>query len=172
MPDNHTAPAIDKSLLAEIDQENDRIDDIRWWDAPVFIVFWLLVITVFLQFFSRYALNSSISWTEEVARYFLIVVAFAGTLICARKNSHIYLDFFHLYLSERVSNAIYRVMNLLTAAFFGYAAWMGITLAQRMGSQRMVSLDISRGYMFWTVTVCLGLTAVITLLNVGRKIKE
>ena len=30
--------------------------------------FWLLGVTVFYQFFTRYVMNDSASWTEEIAR--------------------------------------------------------------------------------------------------------
>lgn len=171
MSKDQTVPELDQALLAEIDEANDRIDDISWWDAPVFAAFWLLVIVVFLQFFSRYVLNSSISWTEEVARYLMIVVAFAGAIICARKNSHIFLDFFHLYLSARASRLLFAAMDLVTVIFFGYASWMGVSLAQRMGMQRMVSIDASRGYLFWTVVVCLALTALVTLARLIKNLR-
>src|SRR5436190_2023466 len=32
-------------------------------------IFWVLGATVFYQFFTRYVLNNSASWTEEIARY-------------------------------------------------------------------------------------------------------
>ena len=38
--------------------------------------FWLLALTVFYQFITRYVFNDSASWTEEIARYFLIAVVF------------------------------------------------------------------------------------------------
>jgi TRAP-type C4-dicarboxylate transport system permease small subunit len=50
---------------------------IEAWAALGF--FWLLGATVFYQFFTRYVLNDSAAWTEEIARYLLI-----GTVFTAR----------------------------------------------------------------------------------------
>ena len=51
--------------------------------------FWLLGLTVFVQFFTRYVMNDSASWTEEIARYFLIATVFTGAAIGVAKNNSI-----------------------------------------------------------------------------------
>ena len=61
-------------------------------------LFWLLGATVFYQFFTRYALNNSASWTEEIARYLLIGVVFVGASIGVAKNNHIQVDLLYRYL--------------------------------------------------------------------------
>ena len=35
-------------------------------------IFWLMALAVFLQFFTRYVLNNSFAWTEEIATYCLV----------------------------------------------------------------------------------------------------
>ncbi|MGZ5204994.1 MAG: TRAP transporter small permease, partial [Caldimonas sp.] len=50
-------------------------------------IFWLLGLTVFYQFVTRYVMNDSASWTEEVARYMLIGVVFVGATIGVAKNT-------------------------------------------------------------------------------------
>src|SRR5262245_13963326 len=58
-------------------------------DWLAFAVFWALAVIVFLQFFTRYVLNDSLAWTEEIARYGLIWVTFIGGAMVTRRNSHI-----------------------------------------------------------------------------------
>ena len=64
-------------------------------------IFWLLGVTVFYQFFTRYVLNNSASWTEEIARYLLIGTVFVGAAIGVVKNNHIQVDLLYRYLPRR-----------------------------------------------------------------------
>ena len=61
-------------------------------------LFWLLGLTVFLQFFTRYVLNNSFAWTEEIAVYCLVAVVFVGSSMCVRLSRHIHVDFLYRYL--------------------------------------------------------------------------
>lgn len=131
----------------------DDISDIKWIDAPVFIVFWTLLIIVFIQFFSRYVLNSSLSWTEEIARYLLILLGFVGSVTCVRKRSHIYLEFFYRFLPPNVVKWLVIIVTFINTAFFTFAGVVCIELAQRTHHQSMTSIDLPKGIIYWIVTV-------------------
>ena len=69
-----------------------------WEDWLALAFFWLLAIDVFYQFFTRYVLSDSAGWTEEIARYLLIVVTFVGASMAVRRNTHIHVEFIYRYL--------------------------------------------------------------------------
>ena len=160
---------IDDDGAALIDAQASDISDIAWYDAPIFVVFWLLILVVFLQFVTRYVFNNSISWTEEVARYLLIAVAYTGGIICARKNSHINLVYFLKKMPKRLADIVRTATDVLTAGCFLYLSWFGITLAQRTSNQRMVSIDFPRAAIFWLVSASLAVSAVVVLYRAFRR---
>ncbi len=133
--------------------ELEDISDVKWIDAPVFILFWTLLIIVFMQFFSRYVLNSSLSWTEEIARYLLIMLGFVGSVTCVRKKSHIFLEFFYRFIPPTAVKWLVITVSFINAAFFTYLGIIGIELAKRTHHQAMTSIDLPKGIIYWTVAV-------------------
>ncbi|HTN49872.1 MAG TPA: TRAP transporter small permease [Burkholderiaceae bacterium] len=123
----------------------------RFEDWIAFAFFWLLAATVFLQFFTRYALNDSAGWTEEISRYLLICTVFVGAAISVRKNNHIHVDFFYRLLPKPLTRVMSTFVDLVRIAFFAYAAWLTFLLMQRIGGQRMAVVDLPIGLMYGVV---------------------
>jgi len=137
----------------EFDVHDEPIDlrIYRFEDWISFGFFWLLAGTVFLQFFTRYALNDSAGWTEEIARYLLICTVFIGATVSVRKNNHIHVDFFYRILPKPLMRVMSTLVDVVRIAFFGYATWLTYLLLQRIGSQRMAVVDLPIGLMYSVV---------------------
>ena len=110
------------------------------WVALVF--FWLLGVTVFYQFFTRYVMNDSASWTEEIARYLLIATVFTGAAIGVAKNNHIQVDFFFRFMPKKLGHALALLVDVLRIAFFGAAVVYTGLMMERMGSLKMTIVDL------------------------------
>ena len=104
--------------------------------------FWLLGITVFTQFFTRYVLNNSAAWTEEIARYLLIAVVFVGAAIGVTKNNHIQVDFFYRFMPKALARGMAMLVDAIRIAFFAAAVWLTWLMMQKMGSYQMTIIDL------------------------------
>lgn len=134
------------------DDEPVALDDLRPEDSLVFVLFWVLSVVVFLQFFTRYVLNDSLAWTEEIARYFLIAVTFAGAVIGVRKRDHIAVELLSRYLSRRGNRVVDLAIDACSAAVFFFFAFLTARLALRT-KQMMVSIDVPKAVVYWLVCV-------------------
>ncbi|GAB4467535.1 MAG: TRAP transporter small permease [Burkholderiaceae bacterium] len=123
----------------------------RFEDWIALALFWLLAAVVFLQFFTRYALNDSASWTEEIARYLLISTVFVGAAIAVRKNNHVQVDFFYRVLPKPLTRALATLVDLVRIAFFGYAVHLTAALMLRIGGQPMSVVDWPIGIVYAVV---------------------
>src|SRR5215831_12411294 len=86
-------PAPDDSSLLQVEEEPVVLSATPPEGWVALGLFWLLGVTVAVQFFTRYALGSSAAWTEEIARYLLIGTVFVGVSVAAHRDSHIRVDF-------------------------------------------------------------------------------
>jgi TRAP-type C4-dicarboxylate transport system permease small subunit len=106
-------------------------------------LFWLLGLTVFYQFVTRYVMNDSAAWTEEVARYMLIGVVFVGAAIGVSKNNQIQVDFFYRYLPGALGRWLSRAVDVLRIGFFAAAVVMTVQMMLKIGNQtRMTIVDL------------------------------
>ena len=119
------------------------------WLALVF--FWLLGLTVFYQFITRYVFNDSAAWTEEIARYLLIATVFIGAAIGVAKNNHIQVDFFFRFLPTGVGRLLSLLVDALRIAFLGCASWLTWELMQKMGSYQMTIVNLPMNLVYGVV---------------------
>jgi TRAP-type C4-dicarboxylate transport system permease small subunit len=135
-------------------------------------VFWLMVLCVFLQFFTRYVLNDSLAWTEELAIYALVVVVFMGSSMCVRLSRHIQVDFLYRYLSPRAGRALATLVDVIRIGFFGYAAWLVYKYASLISDERMTTVDLPKSIVFYAVIAAFVLMTVraiqVAIANLRR----
>jgi TRAP-type C4-dicarboxylate transport system permease small subunit len=142
----------------EVDLSHYRVED---WIALV--LFWVLAVVIFYQFFTRYAMNDSASWTEEIARYLLIATAFIGAAVNVRKNNHVQVDFFYRLLPALVNRVMSTVVDVLRILFLGYCIWLTLQLMDKIGSSRMAIID-------WPIGIVYGFVAAGFVLMTWRAI--
>ena len=147
-----------------VQEEAVDLSHYRFEDWTAFAIFWVLALVIFYQFFTRYALNDSASWTEEIARYLLIATAFVGAAINVRKNNHIQVDFFYRLMPRWMTRPLSTAVDIVRILFFGYCIWLTLSLMTKIGSSRMAIIDWPIGILYGFV--CFGF-ALMTWRAVG-----
>jgi TRAP-type transport system small permease protein len=160
-------------LFEQWREEEAHVDlsDLRWSDVLVFAIFWVLFGIVFLQFFTRYVLNNSLGWTEEIARYLLILVTFVGSVTAMRKGSHIAVEALLVYLPREARHWTLVAVDGLVALFCGAMAWYAYQLGA-LAPGYMVSIDIPKSYLYWAVSAALAGVTVHATLRFLRRLRR
>ena len=81
----------------------------RYMEYLLFGLGFSMALLVAVQVFCRYILNSSLFWSEELARYMLVWLSFFGATVAYYRHLHPGVD----ALTSRISPAKQRVLQLL-----------------------------------------------------------
>jgi TRAP-type C4-dicarboxylate transport system permease small subunit len=109
------------------------------------IIFCVVAFLVILQVFTRYVtvyIGVSFPWTEEVARYLLIVVVFLGSAVASRKKEHIVIT----TLVERFSPKAKLILDFISTFLILGFLTIAIIGTTRLTFQMMVT---SVGSLLW-----------------------
>ena len=91
----------------------------------------MIVVVIFANAFSRYALNYSFSWAEELVQMSMPWLAMTGVFLSVRRGTMIKIDYFFEKIPERYQAAI---------AYFGYSLNILILLSMAIVSLEFVLL--------------------------------
>ena len=159
MTDQKHAPISVDEMAHAFEDETGPADLSRYAieDWLTLAIFWGMAACVFLQFFTRYALNNSLAWTEEIAANCLVVIVFLGSVMCVRMCRHIQVDLLYRLMSKRAARVLQGAVDLIVIGFFAYLTWLMWRYVAVVGGERMVTVDLPRGIVFYTVLAAFAL---------------
>jgi TRAP-type C4-dicarboxylate transport system permease small subunit len=122
-------------------------------DWVTLALFWLMCLCVFTQFFTRYVLNNSFAWTEEIAIYCLVGVVFLGSVMCVRTTRHIHVDFLYRYLPQGAGRTLSLLVDIIRIVLFAYLALLVWRYSAIIHDERMTTIDFPKMPFFMMVMV-------------------
>jgi TRAP-type transport system small permease protein len=143
-----------------VDQNSSRLPALlsaldgisRGLSAMAELVTWILVALTILvtltQVVFRYGLESSLSWSEELARYMFVWIIFIGASVATRRRQHIFVEVLVAQFPERLRTGVDLLGILASASFFivlGYVSWL---LMLNAWQQYSTALDIRIAYVY------------------------
>ena len=150
IPGTEAPPDDDVHLIVAQDEEVVIEHHAEDWLA--FVLFWCLAFIVFLQFFTRYVLNDSLAWTEEIARYGLMSLAFIGGAVVTRKKAHIAVELVSNLMGPGPMRAtLLALVDFIALGFMALLAYFSVTIIERMHFQRMTVFELPMSYVYGAV---------------------
>ncbi len=133
----------------------------------VVAIFWMLATIVFAQFVMRYGFGSSIIWSEEIARTLLIVVTFLGCAIATRRNTNISIEVLFSYIPRSIGRILVTCIDFAKIILCASLTHMGYTLTITT-RQKLTSIDVSKSWLYGTVTTFLALMTIYAVIIAYR----
>ncbi len=129
-----------KKLFAWID---------RGVEYGVAAIFAAMAVIGLMQVFHRFALNSSLSWSEEAQIFGHIYIVFLGIPIAYRRGAHMYMETFRDKYPARLGAAFDLLVELMWAAFALALIVLGYQVSRVAALQGSPGLEIPMSYPYY-----------------------
>jgi TRAP-type transport system small permease protein len=132
----------------------------------------ILVIVVFLQVFFRYALNSPLAWSEELARFIFIWLVFISSAVVLRDDSHMSMNFFVTMMSGKARAIVDIGSKVLISIFMIITMVQTLKIMKITASQTSPSLTIPMSIIYFSLFVGFALMLVDYATRIILKKRE
>jgi TRAP-type transport system small permease protein len=127
-----------------------------------------MVVIGLMQVFHRFALNSSLSWSEEAQIFGHVWIVFLGIPIAYRRGAHMYIETFCDRFPPRVRAGFDLMVEVMWAAFAVSLVVLGYMVSRVAALQESPGLEIPMSYPYYSMVVggaYLGLVAMRRLVG-------
>lgn len=122
-------------------------------ELAVIILFTITLSCCVLQVFTRYVLNDSLRWTEELARYTFIYGNVLGAVLMQRAHGHAVVSVIIDRLPEKARKFWDIAINFVMLAISAVLVYSGIQVFQRTTRQITAGLGIPMCYVYMSIII-------------------
>lgn len=130
----------------------------------VVVLFIAMVILIAAQVYTRFFTDSSLTWSEELARYTMVYMVFLAAVLVAREKGHICIDDVVRRLSVKGRTAVLCISSLLQILFFATVVWGAYRLFPTASLRVSPAIGIPIPYVYF----CVPLSCVMMLVYTVR----
>ncbi|NQU62797.1 MAG: TRAP transporter small permease [SAR324 cluster bacterium] len=155
-----------KVFLKHLDEKAER-----WLTLPLYT---LVVLTVFMEVFRRFFLSYSSIWSEEIARYAFIYIAWIGASAAVRERAHIRIDVLLPLLPNKPRTLLYifgDIMTLILAVIALYWSMEPVLNSIHFGSVTH-GLRISQAWFLFAVPLGFGMMVIRLIQSMHRDFSD
>ena len=120
----------------------------RWVEFLLFGLGLSMALVVAMQVFFRYALNHSLFWSEELARFMLIWLSFLGASTAYKRGVHPGVDLFTARLSPPLQRFCLQLVHIVSLTLFVVMIVYGVQFAYVIRAQISPALYLPKWAVF------------------------
>lgn len=138
----------------------------------------VMIIVIFFQVVMRYFFNSSLAWSEELARYVFIWQVWLAVPYTVMKGRHIRLELLRDAVGPKAKFVLDMIFFFVSAVFFCFLAYQSVSVVQGILKMNQVTpvIQFPKWICYLSVSVGCGLGAVrfiqYGILRIMRFIKD
>ena len=143
-------------------------------ESLVVVMMLCMTVLIVMQIFMRYVVGASLTWSEELARYFFIWATYIGVTYGVKKNAHICVEAVTSNLPEKLRVIVYVLAQVIFLVFAIFVSVEGFVLSMKIFSfgQTSSSLGMPMGFIYLAPTVGFALVFLRLLQNIWRAVLE
>ena len=132
----------------------------------------VMVVVIFLQVVMRYGFNSSLSWSEELARVLFIWASWIGISFGQKKGEHIKITLVIDNLRGKARTIVLLLADLFTLAILAVLLFKGVEITQKIFNMASTTpaLFIPKWILYASVPISCTLMSIRVLKSMWDKI--
>lgn len=121
----------------------------------IFLVgmFGAMVLVIFGQVIMRYIFNNSLSWSEELGKFFFVWISWIGISIGAKRKEHIKITMFVDKCSPKIAIFCEILSEMIVFIICGVTAYYGMELVYSQAHVYFAGIKISMSWGYLSVVL-------------------
>lgn len=141
----------------------DKLEE--WIGGTLFMGMFVVLVA---QIFARQVLGRPLMWSEELSSLIFVYVGMLGISMGIRNQTHVLIDFLCSRFNPVVQKIVFTISQLIILICIIFMGYLGILLSQRKWGFKLVSLEISSGWMY----LAMPLISILMLYRFYQAYKE
>lgn len=143
----------------------------RVFETVAIAAFLVMLGSSLMQVFFRYVMNSSLMWTEELARLMAVATTYFGGVVVLIAREHIKVDIIETLVPPRAMALLAIVGDILIAFFLASLAYGCLLMTTATWTTYTASMAWFRmGYVYGAVGIAVATMLIIVLLDVVTRV--
>lgn len=117
------------------------------------VLFLVLIGVVLLQVFGRLGLFAGPVWTEELARWIWVWMAFLAVGEAERTNNQLRMSFFSEFLPARMRKILFTGVDIIYLGVTCHLCWIGYKTVKRTWYNESVTLPVPDAFLYFSYVV-------------------